>query len=187
MQETELYFIAIIPPDPVYSVAQAEKEYFAYHFHSKAALRSPPHITLHMPFRLKPKKEAALISSLKKLATKHQHFRLHFNGFKSFEPRVIYIAMDKPDGLINLQKEVGQMMKLKMNVFNVNYKDQVFNPHLTVAFRDLKKAMFYQAWERYREKPYEASVEITAFSLLKHNGKLWEVKDTFPMEGDKKE
>lgn len=182
MTEPQLYFIAIIPPEPVYSFAQSQKEYFAEHFNSKASLRSPPHVTLHMPFRLKENREQTLITALGELAANCDGFQLHFSGFGAFEPRVIYIDLDKPDGLVNLQKEVGQIMKLKMNIFNVNYKDQVFNPHLTVAFRDLKKPMFYKAWQVFADKEYDNVVIITSFSLLKHNGRIWEVLETFPFK-----
>ena len=40
------------------------KQEFANRFNSKAALRSPPHITLHMPFKWKEEKEVKLIDVL---------------------------------------------------------------------------------------------------------------------------
>ena len=49
-EKRKQYFVALIPPSPVYEEAQALKEYFREKYNSKAALNSPPHITLHMPF-----------------------------------------------------------------------------------------------------------------------------------------
>ena len=115
MNELPLYFIAIIPPEPIYSFAQLQKEYFHDKYNSKAALRSPPHITLHMPFRLKINKAELLLLSLKELAERHTRFELNCDGFGAFEPRVIYLNVSRPDQLVGLQRGVGQVMKQKMN------------------------------------------------------------------------
>lgn len=48
-----LYFIALVLPSPLYEEVTRLKEYFRDRYNSKAALRSPPHITLHMPFKWK--------------------------------------------------------------------------------------------------------------------------------------
>ena len=60
----KLYFIAIVPPTPIYDEALEQKEYFKVHYNSKASLNSPPHITLHMPFRWKEKEEKELEQQL---------------------------------------------------------------------------------------------------------------------------
>ena len=51
------YFLAIIPPEKIEKEIYGLKELVADKFHSKAALRSPAHITLHMPFLWKEAKE----------------------------------------------------------------------------------------------------------------------------------
>ena len=54
------FFIAIIPPEPVYTEALNWKHFFAEHYQSKAALKSPPHNTLHMPFVWKKRNQQEL-------------------------------------------------------------------------------------------------------------------------------
>ena len=61
---TALYFIAIIPPSPIFEQASELKNHFMQQYQSKAALNSPPHITLHMPFEWKEKKEEELALNL---------------------------------------------------------------------------------------------------------------------------
>ena len=175
----QLYFVAIVPAEPIYSFAQQQKEYFANTFNSKAALRSPPHVTLHMPFKYKERKEKDVINVLESVSKAHSTFPLDIAGFGAFEPRVIYLSVEKTPGLSSLQQAVGQAMKTQLNVFNTNYKDQVFRPHLTVAFRDLRKQKFTEAWKEFKDKPYRQSTEVKCFSLLKHNGKVWEVYKEF--------
>ena len=86
------YFLAIIPPDPIQSEAQKIKVQFRDDFNSKGALRSPAHITLHMPFQWKEKKEDKLFSLLVQ-ATNEEKFHLSFDGFGAFPPRTIFIRI----------------------------------------------------------------------------------------------
>ena len=64
VEKRKLYFIAIIPPSPVYEEALELKKYFKEQYGSKAALNSPPHITLHMPFLWNEEKEKKLTERL---------------------------------------------------------------------------------------------------------------------------
>ena len=70
------YFIALVPPSPVFEQAQQWKEYFKVEFNSKAALNSPPHITLHMPFEWKTAKEELLMEKLATFAQSQKSFEL---------------------------------------------------------------------------------------------------------------
>jgi 2'-5' RNA ligase len=35
-----------------------------------------------------------------------------------------------------------------------------FHPHITIAFRDLKKAVFYKAWEEYKSKLFSETLHV---------------------------
>ena len=86
--EKNKYFIALIPPDPLQSEIGEIKQLFHTDYGSKGALRSPAHITLHMPFLWKQKKEDKLIDLLVR-ATKETSFDLILNGFGCFVPRTV--------------------------------------------------------------------------------------------------
>jgi 2'-5' RNA ligase len=169
------YFIAVIPPSPFFDEALKIKQYFQERYNSKGALKSPPHITLHMPFKWKEEKEKVLIKKLEEFAGKFSPLEIAFNGFNCFPPRVIYIETKESVQLTHLQKELMRFCKQELGLHNANYKDRPFRPHLTVAFRDLKKADFREAWEEFKEKKFEGSFAVDAIVLLKHNGKQWEV------------
>lgn len=87
----QLYFIAIIPPTPVYEDALEQKEYFKTHYKSKASLNSPPHITLHMPFRWREKNENELTQVLRTFCDENRSVTIKLDNFSSFPPRVIFI------------------------------------------------------------------------------------------------
>ncbi|HEY3402123.1 MAG TPA: 2'-5' RNA ligase family protein [Ohtaekwangia sp.] len=174
-EKLKQYFIALIPPPPVYDDALRLKNYFRDQYNSKASLNSPPHITMHMPFRWKEAKENDLIESLRGFSLGRSSFKLQLLNFGAFAPRVIFIDVTPHEELARLSKELHRFCKRDLNLFNAAYKDQAFHPHLTLAFRDLKKPMFLKAWEEFQERKFSASFTVDKLVLLKHNGKVWDV------------
>jgi hypothetical protein len=53
---------------------------------------------------------------------------------------------------------------------------------MSLATRDLYKKAFYEAWEIFSVKKYEASWEVNGISLLRHNKKNWDVIFTSQFE-----
>ena len=141
-EKLKQYFIALIPPPPVSDDALRLKNYFRDQYNSKASLNSPPHITLHMPFKWKEEKECELIDAFGKFSLGRPSFKIELHNFSAFAPRVIFIDVVSNDALSLLNKELHRFCKRELNLFNASYKDQPFHPHLTLAFRDLKKPMF---------------------------------------------
>ena len=58
------YFIAIVPPEPLLFEIQEIKKTISQNYKTKGALRSPGHITVHMPFNWEEEKEVKLLSCL---------------------------------------------------------------------------------------------------------------------------
>ncbi|MEO1049884.1 MAG: 2'-5' RNA ligase family protein [Bacteroidota bacterium] len=179
MQNESLYFIAIIPPEPINSEILKWKHLFADQFNAKQALKSPPHITLHMPFKYKIEKEEKLIHAISRFANTRTSFLINLENYGAFPPRVIYIRVVLSEPLASLKTGLTRMAKQELNLFNANYKERPFHPHMTLAFRDLKKPKFLEAWPLFEDKVYETSFEATDLVLLKHNGKHWDVHKTF--------
>ena len=179
----KLYFVAIVPPSPIYEEAFEQKVYFKTKYNSKASLNSPPHITLHMPFRWVETDEEEIASQLEAFGNANAPVKIDLNGFSSFPPRVIFINVERSVELQNLQKGLERFFKRQLNLFNAKYKDLPFHPHLTLAFRDLKKPFYQKAWEEFEGKDYHASFLADKIALLKHSGPLWEVFREFDLNG----
>ena len=111
MKEKELYFIALVPEEPLYSTVMELKEYFKEHYQSRKALNSPPHVTLQMPFKRRPDREDRVDEMLQRVADTCEEFQLRLNGFGFFEPRVVYIDLEESKPLISLHKEVGKAVR----------------------------------------------------------------------------
>ncbi len=175
-----MYFVALVPPEPLRDQLTDLKSYFKEKYDSSKALNSPPHITLHMPFKWKEEKENRLAEVLGSFCQTAGSFNLLLNGFGAFAPRVIFIEPAENQALREMQKNLTKAMRLGLNIYNAEYKNRGFHPHLTLAFRDLKKQQFVEAWEEFQGRSFEADFTVSNISLLKHNGKLWEIFRDFP-------
>lgn len=167
------YFLAVIPPAPLKDTLHKLKVYFHETYQSKAALKSPPHLTLHMPFQWKAEKEDRLVNALQSFAVGRPRFEIALTGFGAFVPRVIYVAVQDHEPLKTLQQELHRFCKGELNLFNAQYQDQPFHPHFTLAFRDLKKPQFSKAWDEFKDKSFSEHFEVDRIVLLKHDGKVW--------------
>jgi 2'-5' RNA ligase len=176
----EKYFLAIVLPEPLQQEVMVFKEYVKEHFNSKAALRSPAHITLHMPFEWKAGKEELLIETLQQFKYKDA-FKVELKDFSCFEPRVVYVDVIKNEALNRLQKELVKHVKQNLNLLNEAQNLRGFHPHATIAFRDLNKAKFNETWKHFKSQIYSGVFTANSFHLLKHSPGKWEVYKEFSL------
>lgn len=172
------YFIAIVPPKPILEEVLAVKQYVASQYMSKGALRSPAHITLHMPFEYEEDKEQRLTDCLGLFKFGHE-VPVELKNYGCFEPRVIFVDVIANELLQGLQKELVEHVKTRLHLLNQAQSMRGFHPHLTVAFRDLKKPLFYKAWEEFKERPFAAHFDCKTVSLLKLSDAGWAVHREF--------
>jgi len=172
------YFIAIVPPEPNLLNITAIKTELFESYGSKGALRSPAHITLHMPFSWDDEKEEKLITNLESFQF-NNNIEIELNNYSCFEPRVIFISVSENEQLNELQKKLVQHCKKSLQLFNQADDMRGFHPHVTVAFRDLKKPIFYKIWEVYKEKNFQAQFTFDHICLMKHVNDKWEVYKKF--------
>ena len=145
---------------------------------TKGALRSPGHITLHMPFSWEENKEEKLITELSSFKFE-KPLSIQLKDYDCFEPRVVFITVAENEALYKLQKELVKQAKQKLQLFNQSDDMRGFHPHVTVAFRDLKKPVFYKMWEKYSKETFNSEFECSSVCLLKHFDQNWEVYKEF--------
>ena len=172
------YFIAIVPPNALLLKIHELKQHIADTYQSKGALRSPGHITLHMPFAWDENKESKLVSCLENFKF-NAAIDISLNGFSCFEPRVVFINVNQTEELSQLQKQLVRHVKTDLQLFNQADDMRGFHPHITIAFRDLKKAQFYKVWEEFQNKPFQQNFSCQSICLLKHVDNHWEVCKEF--------
>ena len=173
MKDKSLYFIALIPPEPLRKQIIELKLKFAENYRTSHALKSPPHITLIPPFNFRNTEEKRIIDLLKIFVQTTNPFNVTIEGFGAFKPKVIYLDFTENELLQSLQMRLSEQFN-GISGLNVK-KRKLFAPHMTLAFRDLSPQMFYRAWEKYKLETFKASYMVESLFLLKHNGKFWDI------------
>ena len=175
-----IYFIAIVPPFDLRQEVEDIKRYFAETYQSRHALKSPAHITLHMPFRWPQRREPELLRFMSRFASGISPFQVSLKNFAAFPRRVIYIDVEKNEAMETLAARLTEQIRLELKIFKDTYKNQGFTAHVTVAHRDLKPATFMEAWPEFSQREFKAGFTADKIALLKHSGQKWEIQEEFP-------
>jgi 2'-5' RNA ligase len=184
LPKENLYFIAIIPSAEIIEAITAFKQDFADRFLCTAALKLVPHITLKAPFKLPPSEHAQLLDWFKKLEVPEHPFNTDLKGFDVFPKKtspVIFVHVELNDQLIALQRFIIANFKAAYpNIMTGDFETN-FRPHITIAYRDLKPAVFVEAWKEYQDRKYEAGIIVRDFHLLQHDEKKWNIISTYAL------
>ncbi|MBK6265816.1 2'-5' RNA ligase family protein [Marivirga sp. S37H4] len=169
----ELYFLGICPTGRLKEDIHQQKSIISQKYNTKGAFRSSAHITLQMPFKLGQKKLIDFEQDIFRFSEGVQPFNIQLDGFSAFEPRVVYIVVKENEKLNHLHKALEPVLK-RHQIFNSTHKNRGFHPHITVAFRDLKKRDFYPLWEEMKNKEFKREFKADGMMLYRHNGSVWE-------------
>ena len=175
-----LFFIALLPDEVIQKEVTQFKEYAAKHFRSSRALRSPPHITLIPPFKWPAERAGELYAVLEPFASEENPFQLGLGNFNCFPPRVIFVDVEKKAELHGLQNRLEAYLEVRLDLKNKSH--HAYHPHMTVAFKDLHRRVFPEAWAYFSKLKYKRAFLVNALVLMQHNGTRWEVLHKFAFE-----
>ncbi len=176
------FFVALLPPPSIQEYATQIKQEFCDRYSSKAALRSPPHITLQPPFEWAFDDIERVKHQLQMFASRNQSLPIQLSGFGAFPPRVIYIDVVRSSELLELQRNLMAHLEESLGIIHPVSKQRPFAPHVTVAFRDLKPASFRVAWPEFENRDLEFEFMASALTLLLHDGQRWTAYADFQLE-----
>ena len=179
--QKNIYFIAIVPNLSVRGLIKALKEEMKERFNAKHALKSPAHITLQMPFKRAQDFEVRLVNTLKAFASQQQAFKTELSGFGCFSPRVLFVKVNDHNPIAAICRDLKKVLSDTLD-FKSDKITSKFHPHMTIATRDLSKLEFNKAWPEYEKRKFSSSFWANGISLLKHNGKHWEIHREFSFQ-----
>lgn len=187
MNKTEakasMYFLALVLPPHLDEKVLGYKKEMQEKYGCKVGLKSPAHITLVPPFWMEEEKEAALENNMEQLAATLPEFSLSTADFSAFKPRTIFVAVAESDALQALKTKTDAFFR--RSDYKMKFENRPFHPHITIATRDLHKKDFAEAWPLFQSKEFRETFGAAGISLLKHNGRTWDVVYTAPFQGPK--
>lgn len=179
MKVMQKYFLALMPPDNIIEKVHEIKVGLREQFGIKYALKSPPHITLKMPFSYNEAKEDQLVASLHSHLKYSKAFEIRIAGVGTFGKRVVFLAVQKSAALEQLQREVSKFCKVRLHLTE-ELSDRNYHPHLTVAFKDIKESCFEQVTEFVSGWGIRTEFYAGGLALLKRQNGYWEVCKNIP-------
>ncbi|HZH64310.1 MAG TPA: 2'-5' RNA ligase family protein [Flavisolibacter sp.] len=169
----QMYFTAIVLPQHLDEKIFLYKKWMQEKYNCKVGLKSPAHITISPPFWMDESKEQALIHDVEKMCAETVAFDVTTNNFSAFAQRTLFIAVEENQKLKDFKQRSDAFFR--NSSYGMKSETRPFHPHITIATRDLHKKDFLEAWDYFKNKIFREDFLATGLSLLKHNGKVWEV------------
>lgn len=172
------YFVAITPTGEIQDKATGLKLQLKEKFNLKYALKSPAHITLKMPFLWNEGKEKILISRFTEFFLEYSPFTIKLGGIGKFGKRVVFLKVEKQVNLLDLQKNLAHFCKTQCNL-KLELSDYAFNPHMTLAFKDVKERFFEDYILFLKSIGFMQNMEVYEVALLRKEEREWQVCHRF--------
>jgi 2'-5' RNA ligase len=169
-----MYFLALVLPGEHDKVVVQYKNHMEEKYGCKVALRSPAHITLIPPFWMDEATLPELIADTDDVAEQLRRFDLQSNGFDSFKPKTIFIAV-KHSVLLNETYAKVNSFFSGQDKYKMKFDKRPFHPHITLATRDLHKKAYYEAMEYFSSKKFEKQWQVNSLDIMEHNGATWKL------------
>lgn len=173
------YFIGLLPPAVIEAQFKTLKQGFAEQFQVKYALQAPTHLTLKMPFRYKEAKEHELAVRLTSALETQAPFQLKLTRIGHFGRRNIHQQVASSESLMQLQTTLRSFCKRSLHLVE-ELSDRNFQPHLTLAYKDLKPIHFEEVLEFARQNAIQGDFLVERAYLFKKVENRWQVIAPLP-------
>ena len=177
MKRMGKYFLALMPPAALAEEFVELKEQLRARFHVKYALMSPSHLTLKMPFSYNEAKEGLLQKQLGHYLKEQEPFLIQVAGVSNFGQRVIYHRVVPCEALTHMQVGLRTFCKKSLHLVE-ELSDRNFQPHLTLAYKDLKASQFDEVLAFAREQAIAAEFTADRLYVLKRVEGRWKILTT---------
>jgi 2'-5' RNA ligase len=174
------------PPAELANKIHSIRKEFSKQFDSHKALKPPVHITLFDPFQIPIDLSSGFeryISRLQHWASGQLPFKIdlrNFNFFSSPQQPVVYVDVVRSLRIINFRSSfIHELAKYHLtDTGSGSYK-----PHITIGYRDVTSEAFPAIKNYYSKQTFSSSFVCDSFYLWKHDGKNWQVVQTFFLNG----
>lgn len=168
-----MYFIAVLCPPELDKKVLQYKLWMKEQFGCTVALKSSAHITLVPPFWLENESEIQLLNSFHAFTSDMQDIQIYLNGFGHFSKRVLYVKVELNPALEELKLQAENYFTAAFNKA-IRKEERVFQPHVTIASRDMTPSAFYKAWEQVSIQNFTFSFSANKITLLKLSPGKWD-------------
>lgn len=164
-----LFLVCLIPPVSIAEDINEIRTYISDKFSVHESLKRPAHITLYPPVKISSFDAEKHFFNALADASFLQPFTQVLRNFNSFPDHTFYLDVEQNDGLMLLEKQITKALQ----PLKLIGKKEKFNPHLTLAFRDIKP-IFKQICAEFKDRRFKREFVVSSFSVYKHMDKRWQ-------------
>lgn len=170
-----LYYLAVLCPDAINAKVKGFKDYMEQTYGSRAAAKSPAHLTIVPPFRAEEELESMLKDFAQTYSMGMMPVDVSLEGYGHFGDRVLFVDVAPNAGLQTLEKEAMQEFTQQFPSIIFGMKPD-FNPHVTIATRDIPEGRLTEALEHFKQNhPFSENFTAKELKLLKLVNGWWEI------------
>ncbi len=168
-----LYYIAAICPDTVNSQVQVFKKYMQDKYGSRAAQKSPAHLTIVPPFKAEEDIEKPLLDFVATYNFGMVPFDIRLNGFNHFGNKVVFVDVMPNESLNAMEKDINMQFGVEFPAIIFRTKPD-FHPHVTIATRDIPEERFDEVWAYFQQQQIDALYTCKELSVMKLDRGVWQ-------------
>jgi 2'-5' RNA ligase len=167
-----LFLVCLVPPISIVEDIDEIRTYISEKFNVHESLKRPAHITLYPPVKLSSLETEKRFFKALEDASFNTPFTQVLRNFNSFLEHTFFLDVEQNEGIMNLQTQIKkELQPLKL----LEKKDGTkFNPHLTLAFRDVKPPVFQQISAEFKDRKFKREFQVSSSSVYKHMDKRWQ-------------
>ena len=171
----QTHFIGVLLPEDITLTLEGCRRYMHEVYGCKSGHGTPIHVTLVPPFRLQEEYSTAdLISVIEKeVLPKGLGFTAHINNFDAFGDRTLFANVVAGDAWTRLRDKTVQAL---LNTCpGCTKKDKKpFQPHATVANRDIPVGIMTKALQVMNELNLAEDFPVDNITIFERKGNRWE-------------
>jgi 2'-5' RNA ligase len=168
-----LYYIAAICPDEVNNQVQVFKQYMHDKYGSRAAQKSPAHLTIVPPFKAEEDMEKLLLEFVATYNFGIVPFDIRLNGFNHFDNKVLFVDVVPNDSLNEMEKDINIQFGTEFPAIIFRTKPD-FHPHVTIATRDIPENKFDEVWAYFQQQQIDAQYTCKELFVMKLDRGVWQ-------------
>ncbi len=178
----QTHFIGVLLPEDITLTLEDCRRYMREAYGCKSGHGTPIHVTLVPPFRLQDEYSTKdLVRAIEKeVLPKGLGFTAHIDNFDAFGDRTLFANVVAGDKWTRLRDET---VKTILNACpGCTKKDQrPFQPHGTVANRDIPAGVMTQALQVMNELKLVEDFPVDNITIFERIGNRWEAKVSLPL------
>ncbi|MCR4940174.1 MAG: 2'-5' RNA ligase family protein [Treponemataceae bacterium] len=172
----QTHFLGVLPPDYIRLTLEDCRRYMKQNYGCKSGYGTPIHVTLVPPFHLSEEYSTAdLVAAIEKELlpqSRKLRFDAHIDNFDAFGDRTIFAKVLKDDRWTSLRDKV--LAAVLSAAPGCTKKDKrPFQPHLTVANRDIPAGVSSTALEVMNELKLVEDFPVDNVTIFERQGGRW--------------